>query len=341
MIDLRSDTVTKPTQKMRERIKQAEVGDDVYREDPTINKLQEMSAERFGGEAALFVPSGTMGNQIAVNIHTNPSDEIILDSESHIYNYEMGTMSSFSGVMPRPIKTEKKYLPIDKVRNAIREKKYYLSRTGLITLENTLNAKGGVIYPVEKMQELIDFAEKNDIPVHLDGARIFNAAVALDESVETLTQGVDSVMFCLSKGLGAPVGSMLVGEREFIEKARRVRKRMGGGMRQAGFLAAGGVYALENHVERLEKDHENARAISDILSEVDGIRVKSPETNILIFEVEDGDMDAEDIVEKAEERDVLIGTIGPSRIRLVTHIGIDREEAKEAAERIKTEIEKR
>ncbi|KXB06842.1 threonine aldolase [candidate division MSBL1 archaeon SCGC-AAA382C18] len=335
MIDLRSDTVTKPSQEMREEMKQAKVGDDVYGEDPTINKLERMVAECFDREAALYVPSGTMGNQTAVNVHTNPSDEVILDSDSHIYNFELATMSSFSGVMPRPIETEKKYLPIEKVRNAIRPEKYYLSRTGLIALENTLNRKGGVIYPRGKMKKLTNFAKDKEIPIHLDGARIFNATVAKDTSVEKLTEGIDSIMFCLSKGLGAPVGSTLVGSGKFIEKARRVRKRMGGGMRQAGILAAAGIYALENNVKRLENDHENAKLLADSLSELDGIRVKPPETNILILETINQGLQAEELVEKAEENDVLIGTIGPNMVRIVTHLGVDRKDVEEAAARIK------
>lgn len=339
MIDLRSDTVTEPTPEMREEIKRAEVGDDVYGEDPTVNRLQGIVAERFDRESALFVPSGTMGNQIAVNIHTDPSDEVILDSDSHIYNFELATMSSFSGVMPRAIETEKNYLPLQKVRDSARPEKYYLSRTGLIALENTLNAKGGAIYPKDEMEKLVDFAGTEGIPVHLDGARIFNAAVALGEKVKKLTAGIDSVMFCLSKGLGAPVGSMLVGRRDFVEEARRVRKRMGGGMRQVGILAAAGIHALENHVERLKEDHENAKIIADSLSELAGIKVKPPETNILILEVEGEEGRAEKIVEKAREKDVLIGTIGPNKVRIVTHLGVDREEVKIAADRIKTAVE--
>lgn len=338
MIDLRSDTVTKPVPEMREAMARAEVGDDVYGEDPSINRLEEGAAETLGMESALFVPSGMMGNQIAVNIHTRPGDELILDSECHIFNYEMASMSSFSGVMPRPIATEGVHLPVDKVKGAIRTAKYYLSRTGLITLENTHNMKGGAIYPRDEAEELIELAEGEGIPIHLDGARIFNAAMASGRPVGELVEGFDSTMFCLSKGLGAPVGSMLVGSQGFVEEARRVRKRLGGGMRQAGILAAAGIYALENHVERLQEDHRRARALAERLGELEGIELEPPETNIVIFRIEDPDLEAEELVERLRKRGVLVGAYPPGRIRLVTHLDVGDEDVERAAEIVESAL---
>lgn len=332
MIDLRSDTVTKPTPGMRRAMAEAEVGDDVYGEDPTVNRLQEKAAELLGMEAALFVPSGTMGNQIAVRVHTRPGDEVILEADSHIFNYELGMMAAFSGVLPRPIPTERGALPVEAIATAIRPTIYYLSRTGLICLENTHNRKAGAVYPLEKARELLEFAHSKGIPVHLDGARIFNAAVASDLPVKELARGFDSVMFCLSKGLGAPVGSMLIGSKEFIEEARRVRKMLGGGMRQAGVLAAAGLYALEHHIERLAEDHEHARMIHDGLKgfEPEFLELGSVETNIIIFSLKK--MDAEVFAAQLRERGVLVHPIGPRQVRLVTHLDLSREDILKAIE---------
>ena len=330
MIDLRSDTVTKPTPGMREALARAEVGDDVYGEDPTVNRLQERAAELLGKEAALFVPSGTMGNQIAVKVHTRPGDEVILEADSHIFNYEMGTMAAFSGVLARPIPTERGVLPLEAVEAAIRPRIYYLSRSGLICLENTHNRKAGAVYPLDAARELLEFAHSRGIPVHLDGARIFNAAVATGLPAKELAEGFDSVMFCLSKGLGAPVGSMLAGSKAFIEEARRVRKMLGGGMRQAGILAAAGLYALEHHIERLAEDHENARLIHDSLKEFEPelLELEPVETNIIIFSLKK--IGAEELAAKLRERGVLIHAIDPRRIRLVTHLDVNHEQILEA-----------
>ncbi len=339
MIDLRSDTLTKPVPEMREKMARAEVGDDVYGEDPTVNKLQKEVAEKFGKDSALFVPSGTMGNQIAINIHTNPSDEVILDSESHIYNFEMGTMAKFSGVIPRIIKTSEKYLPIQNLEEAVRPEKYYLSRTGLITIENTHNVKGGVIYPEERKEELVKFADKNNIPVHMDGARIFNAAVETGKSVDELVEGIDSIMFCFSKGLGAPVGSMLVGNKEFVKKARRIRKQLGGGMRQVGIIAKAALYSIRNHVERLRKDHRNAEVLADLIGELNGMNVVSPQTNILVVELEDSNIEVSEFIEKLEGKDILAGSIGPRKVRFVTHLGITKSDVEKAGEAIREIIQ--
>jgi len=335
MIDLRSDTVTKPTAGMREALARAEVGDDVYGEDPTVNRLQEKAAEMLGMEAALFVPSGTMGNQIAVKVHTRPGDEVILEADSHIFNYEMGMIAAFSGVLARPLATERGVLSVEAVAGAIRPEIYYLAQTGLICLENTHNRKSGAIYPLEAARELLEFAHSKNIPVHLDGARIFNAAVASGIPVNELVRGFDSVMFCLSKGLGAPVGSLVVGPQAFIEEARRVRKMLGGGMRQAGILAAAGLYALEHHVERLAEDHEHARLIHDNLKEFEPelLTLEPVETNIVIFSLKR--MAAEELAARLRERGILIHAIGPQRVRLVTHLDVRREDVLETIKAFK------
>jgi threonine aldolase len=322
VIDLRSDTVTKPTPAMRRAMAQADVGDDVFGEDPTVNRLQERAAELFGREAALFVPSGTMGNQIAIKVHTQPGDEVILEEASHIFNSEMAMMAAFSGVIPRPIPSERGWLRWEQIESAIRPNVYYYAQTRLICLENTHNFKGGSIYPLEWAREIIEKAHERGLKVHLDGARIFNAAVATGRSVKELTEGFDSVMFCLSKGLGAPVGSMLVGSAEFIEKARRVRKMLGGGMRQVGILAAAGLYALEHHIERLAEDHENAQILAQALREIPEVRLEHVETNIIIFELTK--TPAEKLITELKKRNILALAIGPRRVRLVTHLDVSR-----------------
>jgi threonine aldolase len=329
MIDLRSDTVTKPTPAMRRVMAEAEVGDDVYGEDPTVNRLQEKAAEITGTEAALFVPSGTMGNQVAIAVHTRPGQEVIVEATSHIYNVEMATMARFSGVQPRVVFGERGVFSAEQVRHAIRPKLYYLAQTGLVCLENTHNAAGGRIWPLSVAREILEVAHAHGIPVHLDGARIFNASVATGIPVSELVRGFDSVMFCLSKGLGCPVGSLLCGSREFIEEARRVRKALGGGMRQAGILAAAGLYALEHHVERLAEDHENARILAQGLSEIPCLSVTPPETNIVMVEILRGPTAAE-LAERLKRRGVLVAPAGAGtearKLRLVTHLDVSRED---------------
>jgi threonine aldolase len=266
-IDLRSDTVTKPTEEMRAAMAAAEVGDDVYLEDPTMNRLQDRAAQIFHREAALFVPSGSMGNQIAVRLHTSSGQEVITEERGHIYNFEMAAMACISGVLARPIVTAEGIMDWTKIKSAIRPKIYYRAQTGLITLENTHNIAGGTLYTKTQIDDICHHAHDAGIPVHMDGARIFNAAVALGCDVASLSGSCDSVMFCLSKGLAAPVGSMLVGSSEFIEKARSVRKLLGGGMRQTGILAAAGIIALEKMPARLHEDHENARLLAQLIAE--------------------------------------------------------------------------
>jgi threonine aldolase len=329
MIDLRSDTVTKPTPAMRRVMAEAEVGDDVYGEDPTVNRLQEKAAEITGTEAALFVPSGTMGNQVAIAVHTRPGQEVIVEATSHIYNVEMATMARFSGVQPRVVFGERGVFSAEQVRQAIRPRLYYLAQTGLVCLENTHNAAGGRIWPLSGAREILEVAHAHGIPVHLDAARIFNASVATGIPVSELVRGFDSVMFCLSKGLGCPVGSLLCGSREFIEEARRVRKALGGGMRQAGILAAAGLYALEHHVERLAEDHENARILAQGLSEIPCLSVTPPETNIVMVEILRGPTAAE-LAERLKRRGVLVAPAGAGtearKLRLVTHLDVSRED---------------
>jgi len=328
LIDLRSDTVTKPTADMREAMARAEVGDDVFGEDPTVKELEERCAELTGHEAALFVPSGTMGNGIAICVHTSPGDEVIAEADSHVVNYELSAMAAHAGVLARTIPSEQGWLKAEEIEKAIRPPVEYLAKTGLIVLENTHNMKGGTIYPQGEVEHVVELARNRGIPVHLDGARIFNAAVAQRRPVKELTRIFDSVMFCFSKGLGAPVGSMLTGSSEFIGEARIVRKRLGGGMRQVGILAAACLYALEHHVERLEEDHENAKLLAQALQELPGVRVIPPQTNIVIFEP--SKMSAEDFTRRLGEKGVLALPVGERRVRMVTHLDVGRADIERA-----------
>ncbi len=333
-IDLRSDTVTKPTAEMRAAMASAEVGDDVYLEDPTVNRLQARAAEIFQREAALFVPSGTMGNQIAVRIHTRPGQEVITEERGHIFNYEMAAMAAISGVLARPVYSPEGILSWEAIRSAIRPKIYYRAQTGLITLENTHNMAGGTVYTKAQIENICENAHASSLPVHLDGARIFNAATALGIDVASLARPCDSVMFCLSKGLGAPVGSMVVGGSSFIEEARSVRKMMGGGMRQAGILAAAGLIALEKMPARLVLDHENARALAERLARVPGLAVDHSgiRTNIVIVGVSGTGLDSSMLAALLKERGVLVGTVDSNTIRLLTHLDVSREDVLDAAE---------
>src|SRR5271163_3561914 len=268
MIDLRSDTVTRPTPAMREAMASAEVGDDVYSEDPTVNRLEKEVAEVFGREASIFVPTGTMGNQIAIRLHTQHGQEVICEARSHVLDWEMAMMSAFSGCQARTVAAERGILTWEHIKPAIGAKIYYRAQTGLISLENSHNMAGGTVTPLPVFEEIWAGAREVGLPVHLDGARVFNAATALGRSVAKLTSGFDTVMFCLSKGLGAPVGSMLLGSREAIDRARIYRKALGGGMRQAGVLAAAGLIALEEIPKRLAEDHANARMLGERLAEL-------------------------------------------------------------------------
>jgi threonine aldolase len=343
MIDLRSDTVTRPTPEMRSAMAAAEVGDDVYGEDPTVNRLQERAAEIFEKEAALFVPSGCMGNQIAVKVHTRPGDELIIEDRGHIYQHEMGAVGVISGVLARPVRSEDRtgHLKWDEIESALRVGAGYdNSQTGLICLENSHNMAGGTVMTADHCRELCERAHEHDIPVHLDGARVFNASVALDTTVANLTSGCDSVQFCLSKGIGAPVGSMLVGTKDFIADARSWRKRLGGGMRQVGILAAAGLIALEESPKRLHEDHANARFLAEGLAEIPGIQIdpESVVTNIVIFDVSaTGHKPAEICSRLADEGVMAFGW--DSVIRFVTHRDVTRTQIEEALQIVRRVFE--
>ena len=325
-MDLRSDTVTRPTPEMRRAMAEAVVGDDVYGEDPTVNLLQARAAEIFGREAALFVPSGSMGNLIAIKVWTHHGNEVVCEERGHINQFEMAAMSAVAGCMPRSIYVEDGILSWARIEPVIQPRVYARAQTGLISLESSHNMAGGTVYPVAIADAICDGAHAAKLPVHLDGARIFNAAVALGRDVAHLTRKFDSVMFCLSKGLGAPVGSMLVGGREFIEKARGYRKMFGGGMRQAGVLAAAGLVALEKSPSRLHEDHANARHLAEGLARLPGIHVdlKKVQTNIIIFDVAGTRRTAADLSRALAQRHVLAHPIGPSDMRMLTHCDVDR-----------------
>ena len=327
VVDLRSDTVTKPSPEMRRAMAEADVGDDVYMEDPTVNRLQERAAQIFGREAALFVPSGSMGNLIAIKIHTRPGHEVICEERGHIFNYEMGAMSAIAGTVPRPMYAEDGILHWAQVKRQIRPKVYDRAQTGLISLESTHNLAGGTVCPLEVIAEICAEAHKIGIPVHMDGARIFNAATYLGRDVRTLTAKCDSVMFCLSKGLGAPVGSMLVGSRDFIEKARVHRKTLGGGMRQAGVLAAAGLVALEKGPQRLAEDHGNARRLAEGLAQIPGIRINPAkvQTNIMILDVSGTRLTSTELSAALKEHNMLASGVSPETMRMVTHLDVNRQ----------------
>lgn len=331
MIDLRSDTVTKPTEEMRKAAYLAIVGDDVYGEDPTVNQLEEKAAEILGKEAALFVTSGTQGNQIAVLTHCRPGNEIILEEESHIFYYESGAVSAFAGVQTRTIKGNRGAMSPDLVEGAIRGDDQHYPETGLICIENTHNRAGGTILPLENMKEIYDIAVRNKIPVHMDGARLFNAVAASNRDIKEFTQYCDTVQICLSKGLGAPVGSILAGNKEFIQKARKWRKRLGGGLRQVGMIAAPGLVALNTMRGRLSEDHENAQLLASGLAAISGIKVVNEvDTNIVVIDVSELNMNSTIFVEKLKENEILAGTFGPNLVRFVTHFNVTSEDIKHA-----------
>jgi len=325
VVDLRSDTVTRPTAEMRRAMADAEVGDDVYGEDPTVNLLEKRAAEIFGKEAALFVPTGCMGNLIAIKIWTHHGDEVICEDRGHVNLYELASMSAIAGCMPPAVKCDDGILTWEQVEAAIRPKIYYDSQTALICLENTHNMAGGVLFPTAQVAEICDHAHAMGLRVHLDGARIFNAATALGESVSSMTAKVDSVMFCLSKGLGAPVGSMLAGSRAFIDQARIYRKMLGGGMRQAGVLAAAGLIALEKSPLRLHIDHQNARTLAEGLARIPGLQIDPARvrTNIVICDCRQTGMTAVELCDALRERKIWAQDTAPYSVRFVTHCDVD------------------
>jgi threonine aldolase len=326
VVDLRSDTVTRPTAEMRKAIAEAEVGDDVYGEDPTVNRLEKRAAEIFGKEAALFVPTGCMGNLIAIKIWTHHGSEVICEERSHVNLYELASMSAIAGCMPRVARGEDGILTWEEVKAVIRPKIYYDSQTALICLENTSNMAGGTVYPTDRMNEICDRAHDMGLKVHLDGARIFNAATALGDHVAVMAKKVDSVMFCLSKGLGAPVGSMVLGTKAFMEKARIYRKMFGGGMRQAGVIAAAGLIAMEKSPARLHIDHENAKLLAEGIVEIPGLRIdaKKVRSNIVIFDCSKTGKTAVELCDALYERGVWAQDTGLYSVRLVTHCDVDK-----------------
>ncbi len=327
MIDLRSDTVTKPNEQMRKAMYEAEVGDDVYGEDPTVNRLEQIAAETLGKEAALFVTSGTQGNQIAGLVHCQPGQEVIMESQAHLFLYEAAALSAFAGVQIKTIDGNRGAMnPVD-VEAAIRGDDIHQPETGLICIENTHNKAGGAIVPLENMEQIYHLSRQHQIPVHLDGARLFNAAAAAQIPAKEFAKYTDSVQFCLSKGLGAPVGSIIAGSSEFIEKARKWRKRLGGGLRQAGVLAAPGIIALEENVKHLVKDHENAKLLAEGLQNIEGIVLENQvDTNILLINITETKHSNEDFIHLLKEQGVLAGAFGPNVIRFVTNNGVTKKD---------------
>jgi threonine aldolase len=326
MIDLRSDTVTRPTPEMRRAMMEAEVGDDVYGEDPTINRLERRAAEIAGKEAALFVPSGTMGNTIAVKLHTEPGQEVICDSRAHVLDYELAMVAWFSSCVVRAIPTETGVLSWDQVKRAIRPPGPHWAPTGMIEIENTHNMAGGTVYPLRTIREICDGAHERGLKVHMDGARVFNAAAAIGAPMREIVAPVDTVMFCLSKALGAPVGSLVAGPAPLIARGRLYRKRLGGGMRQAGILAAAGLIALEETPKKLADDHCNARFLAEGLSRIPGIRIDPARvaTNIVVFDVSGTGLPGGEISSRLKQRGVLINPIDDRLMRAVTHYDVDR-----------------
>jgi threonine aldolase len=334
VIDLRSDTVTRPTPDMRRAMAEAEVGDDVFLEDPSVNRLQDRAAEVFGREAGLFVPSGTMGNLASILAQTERGQEVICEAQGHIYNYEMASMSAIAGVLPRVIETKDGILDWDQIEGAIRPDVYYRAQTAMVSIENTHNMAGGTVYPAQTSDEICDRAHERGLKVHLDGARIFNAATALGMDVATISSKFDSVQFCLSKGLGAPVGSMIVGPRALIDRCRKFRKMLGGGMRQAGVVASAGLVALEKGPARLHQDHANARYLAERLTKVPGIELdpECVQTNIVIYRLDASKFDSAKFLSEIQRRGVLAVPVDRHRVRMVTHRDVGRHDVDRAAD---------
>ncbi len=325
MIDLRSDTVTKPTQGMLDAIVSARVGDDVFGDDPTVNQLEEKISNMFGKESALFCPSGTMTNQIAINAHTNPGDEIICDELSHIYHYEGGGIARNSGVSTRLLQGDRGRYKVTDIAKNINPDNEHFPITSLVSIENTCNKGGGSIWNFKDISEIADICKKRKLKLHLVGARLFNALAETKEVPSDYGKIFDSISICLSKGLGAPIGSLLLGDNNFIIKARRIRKVFGGGMRQVGYLAAAGIYALENNIMRLKQDHRRAKIIENTLKNLPYIKSIYPvETNLIVFELEE-DMIVNNFIKKLEQKEIYAHKTGHQLIRMVTHLGIDDE----------------
>jgi threonine aldolase len=337
IIDLRSDTVTRPTPVMRAAMHAAEVGDDVFHEDPTVNRLEERVAALLGKEAAVYVASGTMSNQTCIKAHTQPGDELLCDANCHIYNYEAGGPAALSGVTCRTIDGDWGVLDVTQLEDKVRPNNDHLVRTRLVCLENTHNRGGGRIYPIEKIRAIREWAQGQGLLMHLDGARLWNAVVATGIPARTWASLFDSVSVCFSKGLGAPVGSACAGTREFCTRARRIRKLFGGGMRQAGVIAAAALYALENHVERLAEDHRNAQVLAHAIADTPGLRLTPPEvdTNLVWFAVDRELGTAKDVAARLKERGILVHVPGPQTLRACTHLDVSAAQVERAAETIR------
>jgi threonine aldolase len=322
-VDLRSDTVTRPTAAMRRAMAEAEVGDDVFGDDPTVQELERRIAALAGKPAALFVPSGTMGNQLAVHVQTRPADEVLLEAESHIYFYEQGGIAANSGCLAHPVRGERGVLPTDQLIAALRDDDDHVARVTLVCAENTHNRAGGAIVPLARLRELAALARERGLRVHLDGARLWNASVATGIPIADWAACADTVMMCFSKGLGAPVGSILTGPADTIRSARRARKRWGGGMRQVGILAAAALHAMDHHVARLADDHRRAKRLADGFASAPGARVIAPDTNIVFVDLTDDAPDARAVVKALAERGVRMSAYGPRRVRAIAHLDVD------------------
>jgi threonine aldolase len=337
-IDLRSDTVTRPSPEMRKAMYQAEVGDDVYGEDPSVNELQRYAAELLGKEAALFVPSGVMGNQICLNILTEPGDEVICEKDAHIFNYESGSPGALSGIQLYPIRGIRGVINPGDVEDAIRPASaYYMPKTKVISVENTHNRAGGTVYPLDEIKKLKSLAEKYNLYLHLDGARIWNASKASGIAVKEYAAYCDTISCCLSKGLGAPVGSLIAGTADMMKKAFRVRKAWGGGMRQAGILASAGLFALKNNIDRLEEDHLKARSLAECIASITSLEtdMESVQTNIIIFKSKK--MSTQEAIKKCCDKGLLISVGKKDSLRMITHMDITAEQT-EKAKTILTEV---
>ncbi len=333
LIDLRSDTVTRPTPAMRRAMAAAEVGDDVFGEDPTVNRLQDLVAELLGTEAALFVASGTMGNQVCIRCHTQPGDELLCEAGAHFLHYEAGAMAALSGVQARTIVGTRGVITVKQIEEALRGETYYFPRSRLLTIENTHNLAGGTIFPLDEIARIRQLARERGLAMHLDGARLWNASAASGVALRDYAQHFDSVSVCFSKGLGAPIGSAVAGTKSFIAQARRVRKMFGGGMRQVGMIAAAAIYGLEHHRERLPEDHANARWLAEALHGRGGIMIEldSVQTNIVIMNIAQTKLSVPAAIEALKKEGVLLGPFGATTLRAVTHLDVNRAEVERAA----------
>lgn len=337
VIDLRSDTVTKPSPAMREAIFKAEVGDDVFEDDPTVKKLEMIVADLLGKENALFVASGTMANQVCLRTLTHHGDEVILDEESHIFNYEVGSASAFSGLQLHPLKGSRGVITAEQIEDKIRPDDIHIPETRVIVLENTHNRAGGTVFPLDEIARIAKLAVRHGIKMHLDGARLWNAVMATGTPLHVWAKPFDSVSVCLSKGLGAPIGSVIAGTDEFVRKARRIRKMYGGAMRQVGIIAAAGIYALENNFNRLVEDHRNAKLLAERLSRIESLKIdlESVHTNIVVIDIKDTKKSVEQLLSDLKKEGVLVVPFGRTKIRGVTHLDVKRDDILEAVERFK------